>query len=932
MAREPERRFSSGAELKEELERFLRGEPIRSRLAGPVERTVRWCRKYPASSSLGGAVAILLVTLLAVTIVSARRLAQRLYVAEVSTARALRASGSPGRRFESLAAIGRAVKTAPTESDRSALRDEAIAALALADIREVLRHPEPLTQSSSPVFDRELERYAILDVGLDQIAIRRVRDGTEIRRVESGAQTKGIFSFSPDGSFLGTRSSVGDRLRLRVVRLTDGSVALERETGPVGTDMRFLPGGRILMGEADGSISIVVIESGGVERTLRPRAAAESFRLSPDSKRILVQLSSASALDVIDLDDETKRITIALTAAWFGADWSPDGRLIAVPAEGRIDLWDARTGDFFQSLEGHLGRVTGAVFSADGLLASTSWDGTLRFWDSWSGDPLLTTAAPMQGFSFSRDGRRLATALGDVTVFEVERGNARRVLRSPAAPKAVGGIGTATHAAGRVLATGWSLWDIEEGRELLSLHDGWNPSQVRFLRGGRSVWLDRGSGMVEQAVDLSTQPEEEVFVLGPAKRLADVPAGLTAFDFDSSGRLAVWVEQGSQVVLYDRVERKKEILGQHPGADNVSVTSDGRWAVTGTYNRGKGLKIWDLGRLALARELEATRWMHGAFSPSGRWLATATGNAYAIHEVGTWSLQRSFSRDADNSLPGPCAWSPDGKFLAITLAQGAVTMVDATTGAVAARLSSPQPRGILSLEVTPEGESLIAGCANGAVEVWDLRVIAAGLETIGLELESGLVPLVARRPARPLRVELAEDGAMASGAWNEAIRVWERELELSPSSALARNNLAWALVTGPEESRDPPRALALAEAAVRESGGNAAYLNTLGAACYRMGDYKQAIDVLLRGANAGSGVTAWDGFFIAMALKRLGLDSLASYHYDSAVEWIERHVELYRSAARELSALRSEAAGVLGRSGPAGEPAPPAGGTAGPKG
>src|SRR5262249_31115204 len=57
--RAPARRYESGAALADEVERWLRGEPILARAAGPVQRVLRWTRRKPVIAAL--AVSLLLV-------------------------------------------------------------------------------------------------------------------------------------------------------------------------------------------------------------------------------------------------------------------------------------------------------------------------------------------------------------------------------------------------------------------------------------------------------------------------------------------------------------------------------------------------------------------------------------------------------------------------------------------------------------------------------------------------------------------------------------------------------------------------------------------------------------------------------------------------------------------------------------------------------
>ncbi len=52
MNKVPARRYQTARELADDLRRFLQGQPIQARPMGYVERTLRWCRRYPLAVSV----------------------------------------------------------------------------------------------------------------------------------------------------------------------------------------------------------------------------------------------------------------------------------------------------------------------------------------------------------------------------------------------------------------------------------------------------------------------------------------------------------------------------------------------------------------------------------------------------------------------------------------------------------------------------------------------------------------------------------------------------------------------------------------------------------------------------------------------------------------------------------------------------------------
>jgi tetratricopeptide (TPR) repeat protein len=189
--------------------------------------------------------------------------------------------------------------------------------------------------------------------------------------------------------------------------------------------------------------------------------------------------------------------------------------------------------------------------------------------------------------------------------------------------------------------------------------------------------------------------------------------------------------------------------------------------------------------------------------------------------------------------------------------------------------------------------------------------------------------LVADAPDRPwhqtvLREHLFELAALLSSKdqETEAERYYLKYLEASRHEPDAYNRAAWALATRPEfKSRHPARAVAFAKKAVELAPDNGSFVNTLGTAYYRAGDWKTALDTLKLAEALGGGKSfGCNAFFIAMTQEKLGAKDEARKWYTAALAWMENRAPQHA----ELLRFRAEAAALLGLSEKAAELAPQA--------
>jgi eukaryotic-like serine/threonine-protein kinase len=764
MAREPAARYATARELADDLRRFLENRPIKARRSSAAERLRRWCRRNPAVAALGATVFLLLAGLAATSTVSAlwldaeRKAAQaaeqekteKLFQSLVDQARASRFSQQVGQRFGSLDAIRQAVQIAHERHVTpriDELRTLAIASLALPDFRTLQEPPLP---KSKTLFcwdtDDRFQLFACNDIS-GQITVHRLSDGKEMARLRylSG---EALLRFSPRGRFLLACGS--DRIRVWDLSTSPPSVVLE--IGAQWPPCLHPDGRHMVLGAHDNSVKLFDLLSSERPRLLfkSSERAGSPGAFDPTGARLAMVANGRIEIR----DTQTWKLLLRLpeTEPVSFVAWHPRGNILAVVCEAgpSIHIWDLERQRRLTVLDGCRGGGISTTFTPDGeLLVSNGWEGKIRFWNWRTGQQVLRHMA-FTNLRFSSDEKLLIDEGGRFKVVEVATGQEYRTLvQQSSREKEVEYGEGAVHAGGRLLAVammdGLRLWDLQTGDEVAF----GGPSRVvgaAFASPERLV-TNGPSGLLLWPVQ---PPREGVmdWKIGPPRWLRNGSFANLGNRCGQEGRLlAQPIFQGAVVLRLDH-PGQQFWLGPQPDVNFASVSPDGQWAATGTHHEPGGIKIWDVGRRALVRDLDVGPSAQCVFSPDGRWLVARGGRAAKILSVGTWDERPLLD------FQNVAVFSADSALLALEPVHGVISLLDPVSGQEKARLEDPNQSGA-GFVFTPDGTRLLAiSNDTHAIHLWDLRLIRQRLAELGLDWDQPPYPASDHPETAPLRVKV----------------------------------------------------------------------------------------------------------------------------------------------------------------------------------
>jgi len=456
--------------------------------------------------------------------------------------------------------------------------------------------------------------------------------------------------------------------------------------------------------------------------------AVEAGRATSSAGEPLTDQAGDLLRQIISSPHAEKRLDglVGLPSTMF---FSPDRARLVATSSGLTRVRDAASGLFvlisrptafvWDIASGRLlpvtvdGKAANGLISSDGRrVATASSDKAVRVSDSASGKEIFTVAhnRAIAAVVFSPDGQRLATASVD--------GNTK-------------------------------VSDAVSGGQLFSLEGPENNiSSILLFYSPDSKWLAAHDNNQNVVMVVDADSGKEVF--------REVIPGVTLITFNADGTLLATVSKDN-VTLWEIASHKPfPLSGEY---NVVAFSPDGHFLAAGgaewlvqlwTVKIGDGIKSWrtllghtgpildvvfspDSSKIATASQDGTTKiWdlnsskqllslkdanaavnadpavNKAAFSRDGMMVATATGRAVSLWNVGS------------HADPSRVAFSADGNRLATSGQDGMVRIWDAYTRRALGSPLGPQKGKIYGLAFSPDGRELVTANNIGQAIIWDL--------------------------------------------------------------------------------------------------------------------------------------------------------------------------------------------------------------------
>lgn len=736
LQKQPEKRLSSAGMVADELERFLRREPILARPIGHLERASRWCQRHPGVSALA-------VALMFAIVVGS-------VVATWQWGRAVQANV---HLRENVQYLQRDLIDDILSADESSRALAKIAALLHEDptdwkaamfgmsIMDQHRFPVPTLPPIRHPDGAEL-RVARLSPDGKRLVTASVDGSARLwssltgellaRPMQHGA-TVNWAEFSPDGKRLATCSND------RTVCIWD-AVSGKQQFPPLSLDepavrVHFCSKGEHLLARNTQEVAIYNIKDDELllGARLQPGRVINA-RFTENGKNVFTVSSTGdkSQVQVWDLETQTPRIHLE-TGPLIDADINADlSRVVGLSGE-RGAIWDTSSGREINDFTSRHGRMVEVRFNAAGdQFATIGFDHWARTWNTASAIPIspeLPHFYLVNGLSYVGKGDRLMT-WGDDSLVQLWESTTGEVFAEPMKhPNRVmyaeaGKIddqevflATLSHTkfAGRDDATSRGtgaaqLWRVHGKRPLVDRSRGDHYGHDGSMLSADGKLLALGN-ITEEVWVMKTDTGETV--CGPLQ-VNGAPWGVL-FTPDSS-RLITTTSRG-QVAIWS-IPDGKLLFEPHQFAtafQPAEIALDGKHFATGSSDGF--IRVWDsqTGRPVWEQQ-HGSEINSAGFSPDGRLVASAGENWITkVWDVQSGGLVQSLKGHQNEVMR--VAFHPDSRQIVTASQDFTARIWDATSGHQ--QFVLPHQGEVLDANFSPNGQFVATGSRDRTAMIWN---------------------------------------------------------------------------------------------------------------------------------------------------------------------------------------------------------------------